>query len=242
MAIDAYCPKCQKNSVFRIVGSTYITKEKVEEIPKFGLVNIEAKCSRNGEGSYGNCPEKLFFCFNFNRDYKRLIKIGQYPSKAVLDFGELDPVFSQELDKDFREELGRAIGLRAHGVGVGSFVYLRRIFENLVEKTYLIAKEDAAWDEETEISYQKSRMPERIQLLKQHLPVRLVKNSHLYGILSKGIHELSEQECLSHFDSVQKAILMILKERHEDREFEQVVKELQKTSEKLSKPKNKAIN
>jgi hypothetical protein len=233
--VDAYCLECKKISVFCIEGAGYNYQEKSKEIPSFGIINIEAKCSRDGDGIFGKCSAKLFFCFN--RDFKRLIKIGQYPSQADLDFGRLDPVFSKELDKDLRQELGKAIGLKAHGVGVGSFVYLRRIFEKLIENALSESKKNDQWNERKEASYQKSRIPERIQLLKQYLPNRLVQTSALYGILSKGIHELSEQECLSHFDLVQKAILMILKESHEEREYQQTVKDLHKAKEKLTKPK-----
>lgn len=42
------------------------------------------------------------------------------------------------------------------------------------------------------------------------LPDFLVKNRDLYGILSKGIHELSEDECLSYFDPVKAALELIL--------------------------------
>jgi hypothetical protein len=234
-AVDAYCLECQRMSVFRIEGAGYNYQEKAKEIPSFGIINIEAKCSRDGSGVFGKCSAKLLFCFS--RDYKHLTKIGQYPSKADLDFGSLDPVFSKELDKDLRQELGKAVGLKAHGIGVGSFVYLRRIFERLIERAHSGATADELWNEEKEALYQKSRMSERIQLLNEYLPNRLVKNSSLYGILSKGIHELSEQECLSHFDLVQNAILMILKERHEEREYTQIVKDLRVAEEKLVKPK-----
>jgi hypothetical protein len=236
-AVDAYCLECQRMSVFRIEGAGYNYQEKAKEISSFGIISIEAKCSRDGSGLLGKCSSKLLFCFN--RDYKRLTKIGQYPSKADLDFGSLDPIFSKELDKDLRQELGKAIGLKAHGVG--AFVYLRRIFERLIERAHSDAKADKLWNEEKEASYQKSRMPERIQLLNGYLPNRLVKNSSLYGVLSKGIHELAEQECLSYFDLVQNAILMILKERHEEREYQQIVKDLQTAGEKLVKPKADAV-
>ncbi len=171
------------------------------------------------------CSGQLDFCFYKNAN--ELIKIGQYPSKATLDFNSLDEVFSKELDSLYRDELGRAVGLRAHGVGVGSFVYLRRIFENLVDEAHQVAKKNNDWDEK---AYQESRMPEKINLLSHQLPNRLVKNSNLYGILSKGIHELDEEECLAHFDLVLEAIKMILKERHEKKEYDKILNDLNNTA------------
>ena len=52
------------------------------------------------------------------------------------------------LDKDHYQELNRAIGLASHGVGIGSFVYLRRIFERLVEEAHSKAITSAGWDED----------------------------------------------------------------------------------------------
>ena len=57
-----------------------------------------------------------------------------------------------------------------------------------------------------------SRMPEKIELLKDYLPAFLVKNKSLYGILSKGIHELTEEECRKYFPIVRNGIEFILDE------------------------------
>ena len=38
----------------------------------------------------------------------------------------------------------------------------------------------------------------------------LVKNTTIYGILSKGIHELSEEECRKYFPVVKQCIYQIL--------------------------------
>lgn len=220
--IDAFCVDCKQLSVFRFDPAGYDLKDKIKSLVKFGVITLEAQCKRHGENYNNQCGSKFHVCFY--RDYDRLIKIGQYPSKAKLDFGSLDPVFNKELDPKLRDELGRAIGLRAYGIGVGSFVYLRRIFESLIEEGREEAKKnDSQWDDAL---FEKSRMPDKIKLLKQSLPSRLVESATLYGILSKGIHELREDECLEHFDLVQKAILMILKERHEEKAYKKLVNDL----------------
>lgn len=121
-AVDAYCLECQRMSVFLIEGAGYNYQEKAKEIPSTGIISIQAKCSRDGIGVFGKCPSKLLLCFS--RDYRHLTKIGQYPSKADLDFGSLDSVFSKELDKDLRQELGKAIGLKAHGIRCWVFCLL----------------------------------------------------------------------------------------------------------------------
>ena len=114
-------------------------------------------------------------------------------------------------------EFRKAIGLKARGVGVGSFVYLRRVTERLLEDAHISMKNTPNWDEER---YSKSKVEERIELLESALPVFMVRNRKLYGILSKGIHELSEEECLDQFDAVKMSIELILDQTIESKEKE----------------------
>lgn len=58
-------------------------------------------------------------------------------------------------------------------------------------------------------------MDEKILLLKNHLPEFLIKNKVLHSILSKGIHSLSEEECLMYFEKVRVGIELILDEKIE---------------------------
>lgn len=133
-----------------------------------------------------------------------MMKIGQYPSIADLTFPELD-AYKHVISKEDRKELGTAIGLFASGVGAGSYVYLRRILERLVYQ----AKEAAADAIDNEM-FEQARVAEKIKMLEGYLPDILVKNTTIYGILSKGIHELSEEECRKYFPVVKECIYQIL--------------------------------
>ena len=133
-----------------------------------------------------------------------MMKIGQYPSVADMTFPELD-AYKHVISKEDRKELGTAIGLFASGVGAGSYVYLRRILERLVYQ----AKETAANVIDNEM-FERARVAEKIKMLEGYLPDILVKNATIYGILSKGIHELSEEECRKYFPVVKGCIYQIL--------------------------------
>ena len=104
-----------------------------------------------------------------------------------------------------KKELGTAIGLFASGVGAGSYVYLRRILERLVYKA-----KGAAPDAINNEMIERARVAEKIKMLEGYLPDILVKNTTIYGILSKGIHELSEEECRKYFPVVKECIYQIL--------------------------------
>ena len=57
---------------------------------------------------------------------------------------------------------------------------------------------------------EKARVAERIKMLQGYVPEMLIQNTTIYGILSKGIHELSEEECRKYFPVVKECIYQIL--------------------------------
>mgnify|MGYP003097918480 FL=1 len=137
-----------------------------------------------------------------------LQKIGQFPSVADLAFPELNQ-YKKVLSKEDMRAMRRAIGLHAQGIGIGSYVYLRRIIEHLINDAKNMAVGEGVI---TEDQYQSEKVRDRIQLLKNYLPDMLTSNSTIYGIISKGIHELSEDDCITYFPVLQECIFMILEE------------------------------
>jgi hypothetical protein len=61
-----------------------------------------------------------------------------------------------------------------------------------------------------------------------------VEHKVLYAILSKGIHELSEEECLQAFPVVRLGIELILDEKIEQQEKERKIKDASKAIQNLS--------
>lgn len=147
-------------------------------------------------------------------DKMTIEKIGQYPSLATVSNDEVAQYRKGMLSED-SQEFHKAIGLAAHGVGVGSFVYLRRVFERLVYRRFSEFKDAEGWTDE---QFNKLRMSEKIEFLKGHLPAFLVDNAKIYSILSIGIHELDESKCLGYFDIMKHSIIIILDEDKKKRE------------------------
>jgi hypothetical protein len=193
--IDAYCPDCGCHSIFSHSPKQTSYGDDVWIIDH--LFEVTLVCSRVKK-------HQLYFLFQVNG--RTMQKIGQFPSLATLNMFDVRS-YSSVLNKETFRELTKAIGLAAHGVGIGSFVYLRRIFENLVEEAHKAALVSASWDED---AYSRSRMGEKILQLEHLLPKFLVENRQMYGILSKGIHELTETECLAAFPVVKLGIEIIL--------------------------------
>jgi hypothetical protein len=54
--------------------------------------------------------------------------------------------------------------------------------------------------------------------LKDHLPSFLVENRKIYSILSVGVHELDEKECLNWFEVMKQSIIIILEDDKKKKE------------------------
>lgn len=139
-----------------------------------------------------------------------LKKVGQFPSLADLQFFDLKKY--QKLLKDSYRELTRAVGLHSAGIGIGSFVYLRRIFESICEEAHQECITLKGWNEE---EYCKKRFNEKLDYLEGFgisiLPDELISiKAKLYGVLSKGVHEYAETECQDLFPSLKMAIELLL--------------------------------
>lgn len=222
---DIYCPECGQMATYRATVDNEFQQWRKSfnamVIPGGNRITAYwelrthfskmAVCTRN--------TTHMLIC-HFYKDSESIQKTGQYPSLADFAISEIRE-FKAVLGNENYKELNRAIGLNAHGVGVGAFVYLRRIFETLVEEAHQAAKPTPGWDED---AFQKMRTSERVKALAGHLPDFMVENHTLYGILSAHIHDLSEEVCLANFEVVKQGILSIaeskiaalrLKARHE---------------------------
>lgn len=142
-----------------------------------------------------------------------LIKIGQLPSIATLQTAEVSEKYRKTLGKKY-STFTKAIGLSAHGIGAGSLVYLRKIFAELIDEAYAKHGKDLSL---TEQEYKDLRMDGRVEALKDFLPAQLVKMKAIYGILSAGVHDLNEEDCLLYFSPLKLSIELILDEIIEEK-------------------------
>lgn len=235
--VDAYCIECKGWSVFHAVTSMLpigTPRDTSVRASRARLIEHANEASAYADRMFDivlRCARvpahRIWLAFAVRA--RRLIKIGQYPSLADLQLPELDK-YDRVLTKEERAEFGTAIGLKAHGVGIGAFVYLRRIFESLIEKAHAKARGEPGWDER---DFQERRVNEKIIKLKDYLPESLVENASIYSILSKGIHSLSEDECLRHFDPLKLGIELILDQEIERRNREAKARTMRSDIQKL---------
>lgn len=257
--LDAYCPQCGQESVFTssaslpVVGmggpEPYAKRpdsledlfdnyshawfpsfhgQEQEELQAYAtkdrMFSLQLACIRDA-------THLLIFVFRAQGD--EITKIGQSPSLADFQMQEISKYRKILGDSKYRE-FNRAIGLSAHGVGIGAFVYLRRIFEGLIEGARDEAAKKTDWDKEKQEKFETSRWDEKILMLKDSLPSFLVENRVIYKILSKGIHSLTEEECLKYFKPLRVGIELILNEKIKQEEEAKKISEARKDLDSIS--------
>lgn len=142
-----------------------------------------------------------------------LTKIGQYPSLADLSTAEVKQ-WQKVLPNDKRREYVRAVRLHASGVGAGSLLYLRRVYEHLLVKEY-----EQARQADTSLPPREGRrVGDLLKDISDCLPHHMGENPVIYGILSKGVHELDEDECMSYFPVLKQAVDLVLLDLYKQRE------------------------
>ncbi|WP_130901305.1 short-chain dehydrogenase [Pseudomonas sp. Sample_11] len=225
--LDAYCPQCKSHTVSNCKSS--IKAPWIHDENWYGdlFFNIYSNCSRNKN-------HVSIYTFRASQD-SGIQKIGQYPSTAesnLFDVKKYSKVLGAEEFKGFT----KAIGLAAHGIGAGSLVYLRRIFESLIKEAQVIASKEPEWDE---VAYNNGRMQDRVKLLKDHLPSFLVDHHKIYSVMSSGVHELSEADCLEFFPLLKISIELILDQKILESEKQRKTQDVSKFLSKFDQMQSK---
>jgi len=227
LTIRSYCPFCNDISIFRVGTTNTVLPSTTSTLLSF---KININCTSFSSHVILILLSKIFE----EGDEKFFQKIGQYPSLADIQFPQLKKY--NKLLKKYSHEYPKALGLAAHGIGIGSFVYLRRVIEFLLEEAHNDAKKQPGWNEQ---GYPNLKFIDKIILLKEHLPDVLLENKECYSILSKGLHELDEKECLEYFPALKDVIELILDDKLEELRRHnkriEVNKNLQKIKEQAKK-------
>ncbi len=211
-SIDNYCFCCGKQKTFIIdLEETYHLKEFLineNPSPKTMYENKESIIDRLSriEGTIVlsfNCPEckSHYYCGFYYRGLK-FRKLFEFPDMSKANNDEYKCF--KKLDKNFNYflEIVTSKRLFSSGAYIGSFVYLRRCIENFI-KVYLInrMKIDGKFDQNKFNLC--VRFEDFTNFVKDYIDEDLydaMKNS--YSILSKHIHELTEEDCKNNYNLV----------------------------------------
>jgi hypothetical protein len=213
LKFDALCPKCQKESHFVGVSgeADKIARHRASMIrptgpppPHLGIYARMFFCYRPDCGGFIYVVTVL--------SARGLTKVGQSPSATDLTLDD-----SRRYEKQLGEktdEMIKASIAATFGFSIGAFVYARRVFEFLIDRAEAEAtKAGKAPQYAKDTPY--PPMWECIEKLADFLPALLVKNAHLYNVLSEGVHALSEEKCALYFPVVREGIELMLQQVEE---------------------------
>jgi len=228
--VEHYCTECEAKRMFAPDIGVYDTRSVTN--PHFGSTTIRNKpslaktfrCSANSNHQ---------ILFSFFEDDDKVVKVAEYPSKYDTVIDRFNS-YKKILRKNKLKELGKASQLESYGYAIASFLYYRRIFEDIILQTF---KDSELKDGMSEDEFRKLRMKDKIKAIKEYLPEYFNDNSHIYGILSKGVHELEEEECNEYLPIVKAVIFYSLDEAVDKRNKElrkiELSKKLQEINSKM---------
>ena len=151
--VDGYNP-------LRGADSTFSLEESINPlyVPNKGVETICLVCQRYQDNMY------VMIFIDRVKDY--IEKVGQYPSVADIHIAQVKQ-YKKVLGESYIKDFTKAIGLAANGIGTGSFVYLRRVFEHLVSE---IAEEAIKEGRLNKGQFETSRMDSKLRFLSDYLP------------------------------------------------------------------------
>ena len=202
--VELYCPICKEKRIFNccdVTATGYYLNHSIHD-------RNEALITKNNE--------LLIYDFSceYNHKFKmametlgkgNLVKFGQFPSPMYFSKKINDDV-TKELDEVEKKYYLLSIKSQENNLNIASLVYLRRVFESLIEKA----------KNKSETDFTGMRTKDIIkQLVKENLLNEMLKNTGynvLYTLLSDGVHNLSEEECHEQFELLKSAIEIILED------------------------------
>ncbi len=172
-----------------------------------------------------------------------LQKIGQYPPQ------EIHP--SKELEKALGDKITfytKGMTCRHHSFGIGAHAYFRRLIEDTTDDILdsLAAAMREAGEEEravkkVEDAKKLTQYEDKIEVASEAIPTHLRPGGQnpfalLHELLSRGLHRLSDEDCLDIADDIQEILEFIFKELKAHTEHRKIYGEGLKTIlDKVSK-------
>lgn len=169
--------------------------------------------------------------FLIREDY--IEKIYQSYTSVLLNNGEIKKYEkSKLLEKEDREYLVNANKSRSIELHIGSFIYLRRVFENMLTRIYKNNLKKIKTPNNKDFYSMKTA--EKVDCLKEFLP-NLISGEHnkgkyseMFKLISEGVHNFSEAECNILYELLENIIMLILNKEIEDKFEKQTIESFNK--------------
>ena len=225
--IDTFCETCGQLRPFHAEDKPYDSFDRFgAALPPFekGFDSVSIDRSLKTGTSYFKFT--CVSCGRSKREYHveqkvdektiRLQKYGELPKKQL----ERNPVLQQFL-KDDLDNYEKAVDCLSLGYGVAAFAYFRRVVENNINRLLDLVQEDAkSSGADTKITEALAElrgnppMSKKIKIANHALPAYLNPDGlnplgRLYEVLSEGVHNLSEEECLNKAKATSECLALV---------------------------------
>jgi hypothetical protein len=211
--LDLHCETCGGTRTFKCV-TEYFTSLNVGGV--FQELDYECKNCKDGD------KFSKRFCLAIIGEGKDgpVQKIGEYPAYNPVTSRKVFDLIGENHRELFLK--GRRAELR--GLGIGAFAYYRRIVDDqkniIIDRLAKVAERLGASEATLKIfasAKAQDQFSSAIREIKDALPSALFIAGQnpltiLYEVLSDGIHDLSDQECLTHARTV-RTLLIALADR-----------------------------
>jgi hypothetical protein len=212
--LDLHCENCDGTRAFKCTNDHTVALFHGGTV--FEELDYECKNCKDGERF-----SKRFCLAIFGEGVAGQVqKIGEYPAYNPVTSRKVYDLIGENHRELFLK--GRRAELR--GLGIGAFAYYRRIVDDqkniIINQLEQVAKRLGASEETLKIfasAKAQDQFTSAIKEIKDALPPALFIAGHnplviLYDVLSDGIHDLSDEECLTHARTV-RTLLIALADR-----------------------------
>lgn len=223
--IESWCENCQASKPFHNMQSETNIVFEIPDKADSGIFLSEFACV--------TCIKsiKRYFCNYELVDFEtfKITKCGEIPQKPLERNKDLQKFFGKD-----KENFNKGNVCLANGYGIGAFAYFRRIIEDNISNLLdsIASDEDADESMLNAIAELKAASPmsNRIDIAKRALPPYLMMDGHnplgaMYGILSEGVHVLSDEECLRRASVVKNCLLFMVSELANHKRRKEVFKD-----------------
>jgi hypothetical protein len=200
--LDLYCPECDQKRPFRDLRSSG---------GGAGMPSQEPRRVENGDDydvllTCTGCRKSKFHCW---------FQVRLSPTPSLQKLGQLPP-WELEIPSELRKSLGNNADFYrktkvclGQGYGVGACSYMRRVLEDQINPMLELIKEamqrsnkPEAEIEEVKAAIKGKVFDEKMRIAYQHAPESMIiagdnPLKRMHDNLSKGLHGLSESECVS---------------------------------------------
>ncbi|WP_121490778.1 hypothetical protein [Cupriavidus plantarum] len=211
--VDDHCSTCNQIRPFHSTQSAYSLSDRIIDAQRW----LEFKCV-----SCKTDTREYLVKLTGTRTTLTVEKFGEWPRQRLKSDKVLERFFEDDLD-NYR----KAAACIAHSYGAGAFVYFRRIVEShVVQLLDLVQAEATATGADSDALAaigalrKESPMSDKIEIANRALPPHLKPDGlnplgRIYGVLSDGVHTLSDAECLAKANILANCMTFLLGELSE---------------------------